>query len=394
MKNPFQQKAIFLFLCFWGMQLQAQEDSSRLELNAYLSNMQTVQFEEFKGNWINDNLIHNRLNFSWFPNDKLSFKVNLRNRLFTGESLKYFPGYAGFIKEAETGWLDLSCNVLDEQSVLLNMNIDRLYFQYEKGKFSATIGRQRINWGKTFVWNPNDIFNAYSFFDFDYAERPGSDAIRLQYYTSEISSIELAAKIDKNEDITAAGIWRFNVKEYDFQLMGGVLNSSDYTLGAGWSGAIKNIDFKGEVSYFHPINQITDTVGQFIGSLSLGYTISNSLSVLCEFLYTDIPKGGSNSFLDLYTGQLSVKTLSFTEYNIFGQMAWQISPLLTSSFSTIYYPDIKGYFIGPSFDYSFTDNLYASLVIQYFSGNVQNPLSMEEQRMKLTYAFLRLKWNF
>ena len=39
--------------------------------------------------------------------------------------------------------------------------------------FIATAGRQRINWGQTFVWNVNDVFNAYSYFDFDYKERPG-----------------------------------------------------------------------------------------------------------------------------------------------------------------------------------------------------------------------------
>ena len=33
------------------------------------------------------------------------------------------------------------------------------------------------------VWNPNDLFNAFSFVDFDYEERPGSDALRIQKYT-------------------------------------------------------------------------------------------------------------------------------------------------------------------------------------------------------------------
>ena len=62
------------------------------------------------------------------------------------------------------------------------------------------IGRQRINWGVNLAWNPNDLFNAYSLIDFDYQERSGVDAIRFQYYTGEMSSIEFAIQPGENID--------------------------------------------------------------------------------------------------------------------------------------------------------------------------------------------------
>ncbi len=372
----------------------AQEATKKYEFGGYLTNMQSIQFEDIHGDWINDNLIHNRLNFDWYPNEKFTFKLGLRNRIFTGESIKLIPDYGGFIAASELGIMDLSWNVIDEPSVIMNMNIDRLYFQYEKGNFSATLGRQRINWGKTFAWNPNDLFNAYSFFDFDYVEKPGSDAIRLQYYTSSISSIELAAKIDKNEDITAAALWRFNQWNYDFQLLAGLFNSNEYAIGGGWSGAINSLDFKGEFTYLHPKDNMSDTSGQFIGSISAGYSFANTLSLTFEFLYTDIVGNGINDFYQYYYQPLSLKTLSFTEYNFFGQASYQITPLLSGSFAFMYYPKINGYFIGPAFDYSFTDNLFASIVIQNFSGEMKDPISTETNRNYATYAFLRLKWSF
>ncbi len=89
-------------------------------------------------------------------------------------------------------------------------------------KFQVTLGRQRINWGQTFVWNPNDIFNAYSYFDFDYIERPGSDAVRLQYFPSSSSVAEFAVKVDDENDITAAGLYRFNKWGYDIQFLAGL----------------------------------------------------------------------------------------------------------------------------------------------------------------------------
>ncbi len=387
-------KVLAVVLCIYSIQVNAQEEPEKYELGGYISNMQSVQFEDIHGVWINDNLIHNRLNFDWYLTNKLTFKMGVRNRVFTGESLKLIPDYGEFIGASELGIMDLNWNVISEQSVILNTNIDRLYFQYQTDKFSATVGRQRINWGKTFAWNPNDIFNAYSFFDFDYVERPGSDAVRLEYYTGMVSSVELAAKIDKNEDITVAALWRFNKWNYDFQTIAGILNSKEYAIGGGWSGAIKSLDFKGEFTYLHPKDNMSDTTGQFIGSVSTGYTFPNSFNLMFEFLYSDIPEGGISNFYEYYYQPLSVKTLSFTEYNVFGQASYQITPLLMGTVSCMYYPKIKGYFIGPTFDYSFTDNLFASVVVQTFSGEMKDPITLENNRLNATYAFLRLKWSF
>ena len=382
----------------------SQEELKKWELNGYVTNMQSVQFEEIKGVWLNDNLIDNRLNFNWYPNNKWRFNLGLRNRVFTGESVKLIPNYDELLLNAEQGWMNLSRNVINEESVILNMGIDRIYLQYETGNFSATLGRQRINWGKNYVWNPNDLFNAYSFFDFDYPEKPGSDAIRLQYYTGMASSIELAAKISsftvdtltnkEEERITIAALWRFNKWNYDFQLLTGIFEDNELAIGAGWSGAIKSLDFKGELTYLYPFNNLVSVTEQFIASVSLGYMFPNTLNLQFEFLYTDIPSDGINSFYQYYYQPLSVKTLSFTEYNLFGQLGFNISPLLTANFAGMYYPKIKGYFFGPSFDYSFTDNLFSSIVIQTFSGESPDPITGETIRNDATFAYLRLKWSF
>ena len=90
----------------------------------------------------------------------------------------------------------MSWNILTEKSFFLNTTIDRLWVDFNYGKLQVRAGRQRINWGQTLIWNPNDIFNAYSFFDFDYIERPGSDAVRVQYYPGSSSSVEAAVKVN------------------------------------------------------------------------------------------------------------------------------------------------------------------------------------------------------
>lgn len=385
---------ITLILLVVATAVLGQEKEKNWEINGYITNMQSVQFENINNEWINDNQINNRLNFNWYPNEKWKFNLGLRNRVFTGESIKIMPDYGQLLLDGELGWMDLSRNVISEQSIILNMAIDRIYLQYESGNFIAIIGRQRINWGKTFAWNPNDLFNAYSFFDFDYPEKPGSDAIRLQYYTGMASSIELAVKIDKDEKITSAVLWRFNKWNYDFQLMSGLFEDNEFAVGGGWSGAIKSLDFKGELTYLHPKDNMNDTCGQFIASVSLGYMFPSTLNLQFEFLYTDISSGGIQNFNQYYSQPLSVKTLSFTEYNIFGQLGFQITPLLNANFSGMYYPKIKGCFLGPSFDYSFTDNLFTSIVVQTFSGEMPDPITGEKHRSNATFAYLRLKLSF
>jgi hypothetical protein len=358
--------------------------------------MQSFIFQDINKDWVNDQVLHNRLNLFWYPSDNFTGTIQLRNRIFTGDNVRFTPGYKRSFN-VDDGIIDMNENIAEGNSYLMNSAVDRLWLRYSLNRFEATVGRQRINWGQTFVWNPNDIFNAYSFFDFDYPERPGSDAVRLQYYTGMTSSVEAAVKADSRDRITVAGKVRFNRWNYDFQVLGGIVNEEDYVLGAGWSGYIKNASFRGEMSYFHPKNHFEDTAG--VLSLSLGgdYTFRNSLFLQVEALYMQLPEGYSfNSFNDLYDMSLSAKLLSFTEYNFFAQVSYPLNPLLNGALATIYYPGFNGFFIGPSLDLSVTDNMSFSAYLQLFNGEfeMQQGGFTVTDRLSFNLVFVRLKWNF
>src|SRR5665811_1526903 len=217
--------------------VHSQEKPKFLTLSGYISTIQSVMFDSLSGPFVNENIIHNRLNLKGYVNENITFAAEFRNRLFTGDMVRSGLSYPE-ITGKDQGWVDMSWNILNEQSFFLNSTIDRLWMDFNYGKFQARVGRQRINWGQTLVWNPNDIFNAYSFFDFDYVERPGSDAVRLQYYPNFSSSVEFAVKADYKNDITAAALYRFNKWGYDIQLLTGYVNSEDIVAGAGWSGCL------------------------------------------------------------------------------------------------------------------------------------------------------------
>ncbi len=361
----------------------------RLSLNGYITNMQSFMFQGFNDNWTIDNLIHNRLNLKWdSKTDNFKAVLELRNRLIAGESVSTIPGYSKMI-DADNGIVKLSDNLSSGNSWLLNSKIDRAYIDYTNNKFQLTIGRQRINWGQCFTWNPNDLFNAYSFFDFDYVEKPGSDAIRMQYYTSNTSTFEFAVKANNNYKVTSAFLYRFNKWNYDIQFLGGILNDQDYVIGTGWSGNIKGASFRGEISYFQPKHNFADTTGILVVSLGTDYTFKNSFMIQFEALYNQNKGYQINNFVDFYNESLSAKNLSFTKVTFMLQGSYPITPLFNVSIALMYFPKLDGIFLGPTFTYSMTKNIDFSLITQSFAGQL-----LKGQTEHFNFSFLRLKYNF
>lgn len=372
----------FFFLLLF---LFSQVIRSQIQMSGYLTEMPSVIHENINNETYFDNLVHNRLNFSWIPNENISTALEIRSQLIWGETVKKIPFYADLINR-DNGWIDLSANLFSGNSYVLNSMIDRLWIDYTKDKWQLRIGRQRVNWGMTMIWNPNDIFNAYSYFDFDYPERPGIDGIRIQYYTGYSSSLEAVFKADHQNRISTAARYRFNKWNYDFQALAGYYNEEDWVLGLGWSGQIEGAGFYGELTYLTPKDKENDEI--FIGSIGANYTFKNSLLLQTEMLYSSNLDNDDFNFFDFYVMDASVKTLSISEYSLFASASYPITPLLSASMAGMWYPGKEAGFIGPSLDYSIRDDLYLSYFGQIFTG--------KESNINVTYLmnYIRLKWNF
>jgi len=281
--------------------------------------------------------------------------------------------------------------------------------KWTRDKFEFTIGRQRINWGTNLVWNPNDIFNAFNYFDFNYIERPGSDAILLEYYTGDFSSIQLAGKLNYRQELvdsitfekkiglTAAALYKFNKWSYDFQFFGGMMQT-DFTAGLGWSGNIGGAGFTGEASWFRDIDNFSDTTGVVIASISVNYIFKNQLMANLSVIYNSNGSTGDayantigalGSFSTLFSSSLNVKNLTPSQFDIFGQLSYPATPLVNVSLSAILNPYDKSAYIGPSVNISLTDNISLMLVGQLFYGKTFTEFGDFGQMY-----FLDLKWNF
>jgi len=381
-------KKYFLIIPFLllNIQLLFPQEKKSTDLSGYLTTLQSVMFDSLSGPFVNENLLHNRLNFKGYLNNKITFAAEFRNRLFTGDMVRLGKYYTGLIGK-DQGLIDMSWNLVEKPSFLINTTADRLYLDLHLNHFQLTAGRQRINWGQAFVWNPNDIFNAYSFFDFDYVERPGSDAVRLQYFTSSSSAAELAVKFDSDNDATAAALYRFTRWGYDVQFLAGIVKEEDMVIGTGWSGAIGSTSFRGEASWFESFRNTSREESTVLVTTGFDRIFKDNSMSQIQLMYCNNPLE-LDDFSSFYSGNLSSKNLAFSKFSAFGQFTWAASPLLNLTLSAMWFPDLEGYFAGPSMDYSLAENIDFSLLWQHFNSEIS------EKRTRINLGFLRLKYNF
>jgi hypothetical protein len=303
--------------------------------------------------------------------------------------VRKFPDYKEMIDQ-DNGYFNLGTIIASGDSWFLHSAIDRAYIDYTKGKWQFRVGRQRINWGVNLVWNPNDIFNTFSYFDFDYEERPGIDGVKIQYYSGVTSSAELVYKVGRNNDESAvAGMYRFSKFNYDFQTLGGWVGK-DFVLGGGWAGDIKGGGFRGEFSYFIPREKDNGSEEAFVASVSGDYTMKNSLYLHTGILFnSNGATGKAGSTRGVFDQNLTAKMLSMGMFNLFGQISYPFTPLLSGYFSTIINPCDGSSYLGPSIIYSLTNNLELMVTGQLFLGQ-----SGTEYGDYGRFFYGRVKWSF
>ncbi len=380
---------IFLLIVFVGGIFGQQENEKNWQLNGYISDLATFDWSSDSMRF--DNLIHNRLNFKWYPKDNLNIYIDLRSRLIIGDVVRTIPDF-GEVLDVSNDYFDLSLHFPENKSWLFHTMLDRAYLEWYKKDWEFRIGRQRINWGVNLIWNPNDLFNAYSYFDFDYAERPGSDALRIKYYSGINSSLEFAVNMaDDLDDVIGAAMYRWNKSNYDFQILAGKSNK-DLTAGIGWAGNIGNAGFKGEATYFYPYTDDDTNEALLLTAITVDYAFKNNIYLNASVLFnSDGSDDISASGIGLSnTVAIDTRNLSPFRWSIFFQSSFQIHPLVNGGIATIYFPgDRNALFINPTIDYSIKENLDASLVLQWYYDKIN-----EDYSALARLLFIRVKWNF
>ena len=89
-----------------------------------------------------------------------------------------------------------------------------------------------------------------------------------------------------------------------------------------------------------------------------------------QLMYCNNPVDPDN-FSEFYFGTSVRKRACFFKISAFGQFTWPVTPLFNLSLSAMWFPDLNGYYAGPSFDYSLAENVDFSLYWQHFDSKTE-----------------------
>ncbi len=358
-----------------------------MSLRGYIKAMPGMRLDKDFGNPEFDNLIHHRLNFRWTLPGNLNLHVEGRNRLMYNDMFRDFP-FAELLKE-DDGLVDMSWVWLDDGAWIGHTEVDRLFLDYRYNNWQFRAGRQRINWGINLVSNPNDLFNTYSFFDFDYQERPGTDAVRAQYHMGFASRLEVAFSPAREwEESTGALLWSFNHRGYDFQALAGYYRNRS-ALGFGWAGSIGGAGFKGEGTWFYHLEeQANADRGNLVLATGIDYMFPNSTFGVLEFLYNGGYQPGQEMLL-LLNQPLRPDNIMISEYATTLSLQHPFSPVFSGSLAVMGLPDQEALFISPSATWSVITNLDMEMVSQIFLGGKDPMLKQAGSAwyISLTYSY-------
>lgn len=323
--------SIFLIFFFSiGLQAQVKIKSpfkkDNYSFRGYIKDLQSIYFFEGLSNAKTNNIVHNRLAYKWYANDNITFNWEQRTQFHVGSLVSslngfslppLFNGYQDVIQLKED-YLDLSYEYGDWERSYFFTQIDRLWLEYSIKNFEIKLGRQRINWGMNLVWNPNDIFNSFNYVDFDYEERPGSDALYLNYYTGTTGQLSFAFQYLDSLDASTLGLrYRWNKWSYDFQLFAARYRSNP-AFGLGWAGDIKSAGFRGEALFIAR----EDEANVFMLSVGSEYAFKNGWMIQAEAMYNS---NGTTEEANLLAGGFGLgnpaaggpETLSPFKYSLF-----------------------------------------------------------------------------
>ena len=380
---------IFLQVLFYANAIAQNENKpsylkDHFELNGYVKFMQTFS-GDLDGNIYDQSLWHNRVNTKYRINNHHEILLELRNRIMYGEAVKLDNSLKSFL-DLDKGIADLSLVGGENDKFLYSGIIDRFYYKGVYGDWEWSIGRQRINWGINTFFNAKDLFNAFNLTDFDYEERPGSDAIRIQKYFKNGNDLELAGAIYGDTSIVGALKYGWNFKNYDLQVLAGKYYE-DYVFGGGWAGNIKNWGFKGEVSYFISDSKSAKQAASV--SVSGEYILKNGKFISVGTLYSaNGLRGGSSVTTSLLSFQTSAKNLMPTQWTGMLTFGGQLKELSNFAIVFLYMPEVKLGLLMPSISYSMAQNWDISL----FMINVAGVMSGEP--IAFANGFFRMKYSF
>lgn len=303
-----------------------------------------------------------RLELDLKPSYSLLFKTVYYHEAFTGTILKK-PESVAIKKGVEDNLFDLTGNILDNPDLFWRHSLYRIYLAYSIEDITLTIGRQRIAWGQARIWNPTDLFNPVSPLRIESDQRPGVDALSLEYSSGPLSGLNIVyAPGDEKGKRNAGARLRTNVKGYDLSMIFGEFRE-DKVIGFDFAGNIGDSGLRGEGIFTDP--KVGKDFTRFV--ISWDYNFPNTLYLLLEYLYNGGNLGRGISLLRIaeFSGEIATRNKNFFTTGI----GYDPTPLLRFDLYAFYDMDGRSLFMNPNIKYNLFSNLDWITGVQSFSGD-------------------------
>ena len=380
-------KLILLLICHAQVTAGARDSIETVESFRFFGYTKALSTFSFDKRLLNEKvnlLMHNRFNFRWKSVQGLSVVAEFRNRLFTGEVIKSNPRFIHLLRNRGEQW-NMQKIWFENQSVAMLTNTERAFAEIDRGAWNIRVGRQRINWGMTTTWNPNDIFNAWNFLDFDYEERAGVDGISMRYRLSGLSEISFVYALAADQPDISSVRYFFNRQRFDVQLTAGKYRNH-FTAGVGWAGHIREAGFKGEVQYFL---KSSSGLSHLNFTAEADHLMGRGWYLTTGFLFNS--SGIHKPVADLrdIDLNLSAENLMPGRWSVLLNGRKEINPLSSGSMGIVYSPGLNLLILLNTISYNVRPDLDTDVVLQsYFAeaGSVFQATSY--------LIFLRVRWSF
>ena len=246
---------------------------------------------------------------------------------------------------------ELGLSGTDPQSIT-NLAIKEFFVDSNwNNKVYFRTGKQVLQWGQCYFWNPTDLINVErkSFYDMDKV-REGTFGEKIQIPSGVKQNTYFFVNMNdakKLNDISLAGKYEFLVKNTEMSLSAWTKNGYTPVYGYDISGRVFDLDYRGEVSLSNGLTSPMlnyDTLaadskdGEWIPRVSVGFTksfdygeVQDRINVTNEFYYNQAGYD-KNIFQRLAdNGDANLKATYLTDY----YQAYQNSKYYWGLFSSV-----------------------------------------------------------
>jgi len=297
-------------------------------------------------------LLHLRLIAAGKPTSNLSYEIHGLTQMAVIDDTDLSAIFATNTSTQHYLFFNNNWEIYAEDKVSALQSLERANLKLRLEAADIILGKQAITFGKTYFWNPLDVFSPFGAIQFDREYKAAIDGLRVDIPLGDFSGLNLVATTDEFDK--AYGLLRYfgNVADWDLALQGGLIHNGVH-LGAGASGEIDSVGMRLEGTYLWP-DKSSALKAHFSAVLGLGYVINENTQVQFEQLYNG---GAPNNLLMGLTLFSAGDLLQASEHVSGCSLSHQISALVQSSLTLLWTWEKPSALLYPSLVISLSDEI-------------------------------------